>query len=298
MVLMKLLRAQEKKYWVGVSGFVGLGPKRFRLLRDYFGSVRKIWEASPDRWREVGVKRGMIRLWDEWRRNRDLDQEMKRLERRLIKVITIEDESYPKLLKEIDSPPFIIYIKGAEEVLNQPCLAVVGSRRVSEYGRQAGQRLVKDLVRHRLVIVSGLARGVDSLAHRVCLENKGLTVAVLGHGLDRIYPPENRLLAERIVAAGGALVSEYPLGYQISRGNFPARNRIVAGLSLGVVVIEGKHKSGTKITAGWAAEYGREVFAVPGPIDSVQSEAPADLIKEGAKLVTSVEDVLEELGDF
>jgi DNA processing protein len=293
---MKLSSREEKKYWVGVSGFVGLGPKRFRLLRDYFGSARQIWEAGADKWRAVGVKRQMVELWDQWRRERDLDEEMERLERELIKVITIEDENYPKLLKEIDSPPFIIYVKGAEKALSQPCLAVVGSRRVTEYGRQAGQRLVKDLTLHGLVIVSGLARGVDSLAHRVCLENKGLTVAVLGHGLDRIYPPENRLLAEQIVASGGALVSEYPLGYQISRGNFPARNRIVAGLSLGVVVIEGKHKSGTKITAGWAAEYGREVFAVPGPIDSVQSEATADLIKQGAKLVTSVEDILEELG--
>lgn len=286
---------EELKYWVGISGFVGMGIKRFKLLREYFGSVKAIWEANESRLRQVGLKKEMIDRWVEWRRDKDLNKEMEELARREIKIVTIDDKEYPKLLKEIDTAPFVLFVKGSIKLLSQVGVTVVGTRQMSQYGRRVVERLVKGLVEARLVIVSGLARGIDGRAHRACLDSGGKTVAVLGHGLEKIYPPEHLSLAEEIVKAGGSLMSEYPLGYPISRGNFPARDRLMAGLSLGTLVIEGKQKSGTKITASWAAEYGREVWAVPGPIDSPVSQAAADLIQEGAKLVTKVEDVLEEL---
>ena len=289
------MRRDELKYWIGVSGFVGMGPKRFGLLREYFKSAKGIWQASRSKLLQMGLKREMVEKWAEWRKEKNLDNEMAELGRREIKVVTIEDKRYPRLLKEIDLPPFVLFVKGAVEILNQVAITVVGTRQMTDYGRKAVERLVGGLVKEDLVIVSGLARGIDGMAHRVCLGKKGKTAAVLGHGLERVYPPEHKSLAEEIVKGGGALVSEYPLGYPISRGNFPARDRLMAGLSLGTLVIEGRHKSGTKITATQAAEYGREVWAVPGPIDSPASEAAADLIQEGAKLVTKVEDILEDL---
>jgi len=288
-------KTEELKYWVGLAGMSGLGRKRFELLKKYFGSIKRIWQAGKRELEKTGLDRKLIEEWDRWKRNYDLEKGMEEINKRLIKVITIEDEKYPKLLKEVDIAPFILFVKGKVDILNENCLAVVGTRKITEYGKSAVKKLVRDLVKENLVIVSGLARGVDSWAHRVCLGNKGKTVAVLGHGLDRIYPRENMRLAEEIVKSGGALVSEYPVNYSINRGNFPARNRIVAGMSLGVLIIEGAHRSGTKITANWAADFGREVMAVPGPINSQQSQAPADLIKQGAKLVNSAEDVMEEL---
>jgi len=286
---------EELKYWVGLAGMSGLGRKRFELLKQYFGSLKRIWQADKRALEKTGLNRKLIEEWDNWKKNYDLEKEMEEVNKRLIKVITIEDERYPKLLKEVDIAPFILFVKGRVDILSENCLAVVGTRKITDYGKSAVKKLVRDLVKENLVIVSGLARGVDSWAHRVCLGNKGKTVAVLGHGLDRIYPRENIRLAEEIVKSGGALVSEYPVNYSISKGNFPARNRIVAGMSLGVLIIEGAHRSGTKITANWAVDFNREVMAVPGPINSQQSQAPADLIKQGAKLVNSAEDVMEEL---
>ncbi len=271
----------EKKYWVGLSWFRGLGWKKLEFLIKHFGTVKKIWLAGP-------------KLNPRWQNNQDLDQEMENLEKYLIKVITIQDEVYPSLLKQISSPPILLYVKGKAEILNQPGLAVVGTRRASEYGRKAVNKLVPSLSK-KLVIVSGLARGIDTLAHWQCLRSGGKTVAVLGGSLDKIYPRENQLLAQEIIGNGGALISEKPLNSTLVPADFPLRNRIIAGLSLGTLVIEGGQKSGTKITAGFAADYGREVFCVPGPIDSDLSVGPAELIQQGAKLVTKVEDIFSEL---
>lgn len=272
---------EELKYWVGVSGWKGFGIKRLELLLKHLGSAQKIWEMGPE-------------LDSRWQNNQNLDKEMERLERYQIKAITIEDNNYPILLKETDYPPFILFVKGAVDILSQPGLTVIGTRKMTEYGRKVTSCLVSQLAK-KLTIVSGLARGVDGWAHRECLGGGGKTIAVLGHGLERVYPAEHRGLAEEIVKSGGALVSEYPLDYPISKTNFPQRDRLLAGLSLGTLVIEGGQKSGTKITAGFAADYGREVFCVPGPIDSPASAGPAELIQNGAKLVTKVEDILEEL---
>lgn len=217
------------------------------------------------------------------------------INQRQIKEIKLEDQDYPFLLSQISSPPKSLFVIGDEKILNNNSITVIGSRKMTIYGRGVAQRLVGDLVVNDLVIVSGLARGIDGVAHRRCLAGGGKTVAVLGHGMDRIYPSEHRGLAKQIVTSGGCLVTEFPFGYQIERKNFILRNRIMAGLSLGTLVIEGKKKSGTKVTATMAADYGREVFCVPGPIESSLSEGPAELIQEGAKLVTRVEDILEEL---
>lgn len=271
----------DVKYWVGLSHWPGFGRKRLEFLLKNLGSIKKIWEAGPD-------------LNSQWENNKNLDEEMERLERYQIRAITIEDKKYPLILKQTDFAPFIIYVKGSIEVLNQPGITVIGTRKMSEYGRKVTAKLVGGLAK-KLTIVSGLARGVDGWAHRVCLGVKGKTVAVLGHGLERVYPPEHAGLAEQIVNSGGALISEFPLDYPISKQNFPQRDRILAGLSLGTLVIEGSQKSGTKITAGFAADYGREVFCVPGPIDSPNSVGPAELIQQGAKLVTKVEDIWDEL---
>lgn len=269
------------KYWVGLSHWPGFGRKRLEYLLKNLGSVRNIWETGP-------------KLNRNWGNKRDLDEELEQLERYQIKAVTLEDKNYPKLLKETDFAPFIIFVKGSIELLNRSGITVVGTRKMTSYGRLAAERLVPPLAK-KLTIVSGLARGVDGWAHRVCLSAGGKTVAVLGHGLERVYPPEHQRLAQEIIKSGGALVSELPAGYPLAKQNFPRRDRILAGLTLGTLVIEGSQKSGTKITAGFAADYGREVFCVPGPIDSPASAGPAELIQQGAKLVTKVEDIWEEL---
>jgi len=218
-----------------------------------------------------------------------------RIRHQQIREIKLTDAVYPKLLSHISSAPSSLFVVGDYRVLSKKSVTVIGSRKMTEYGKRVTEKFVRGLVDQDLVIVSGLARGIDGMAHRVCLENGGKTVAVLGHGMDRIYPAEHRGLAKQIVVNGGCLVTEFPYGYQIERKNFIMRNRIMAGLSLGTLVVEGAKKSGTKVTATMAADYSREVFCVPGPIESRMSEGPAELIQEGAKLVTKVEDILEEL---
>jgi len=210
-------------------------------------------------------------------------------------IISISDKVYPKLLAKIDKPPQKLFAEGDLNLLNQPAITVVGSRNMTAYGQKVASFLVRDLVAAGQVIISGLARGVDAWAHETCLRNGGKTIAVLGHGLDQIYPPENRPLAEEIIKKGGLLLSEYPPKASIRALNFKARDRLMAGLTAGTLVIEGKSKSGTKITASYAVDFGREVFAVPGPIDSPNAIGPAELIQQGAKLVLTVEDILEEL---
>jgi len=285
---------EDLKYWVGLSGFKGLGYKRLRLMLEYFKGVKEIWEADESLWEKLGISSNMAADWDKWRKNRDLTHELTRLSQKEVRLVTIEDNNYPKMLKEIDSPPFLLFIKGQLECLNLPSLTVVGSRRMTGYGQKATINLV-GVLSQKLVIISGLARGIDGWAHRVCLQSKGKTVAVLGHGLDRIYPIEHQGLADEIVNRGGCLISEFPFDYPLEKINFPMRDRILAGLSLGTLVIEGSQRSGTKITAGFAADYGREVFCVPGPIDSESSIGPAELIQQGAKLVTNPEDIFCEL---
>ena len=209
--------------------------------------------------------------------------------------ISIGDKFYPKLVSQIANPPQKLYAEGNLKLLNQPAITVVGSRYMTGYGQKVCSFLVRDLVANHLVIVSGLARGVDAWAQQTCLRFGGKTIAVLAHGLDKIYPPENRSLAEEIIKKGGLWLSQYPPKTPIKVSNFRERDRLMAALSVGTLVIEGKSKSGTKITASYAADFNREVFAVPGPIDLPTAIGPAELIQQGAKLVLTVDDILEEL---
>lgn len=213
-----------------------------------------------------------------------------------IKTVSIEDKNYPALLKKISNPPKIIYVKG-ELSENDLCFGVVGTRRFSYYGKEVSSEIAGDLAEAGLTIVSGLAPGIDTFSHLAALNRNGRTIAVLGTGLDEksIYPRSNLKLAREIIEKGGALISEYPAGTRGAHFTFPQRNRIIAGLSLGILVVEGKIKSGSLITANWAFSQKRKVFAVPGPIYSSNSQGPNYLIKKGAKLVDSAEDILQEL---
>jgi DNA processing protein len=289
------MRDEEKKYWIGFSAFAGIGPKRFALLRNYFGSAKKAWEASFEELSQVGLEEKLLTSFVNFREKADLNSYFLRLRENRIECQTFLDKNYPKNLKKIDNPPFILYVKGEIKAQDDLALAVVGTRKMTTYGREVTEILTKQIIACGLTVVSGLARGIDTVAHQTALKNGGRTIAVLACGLDMIYPPENKKLAEEIVKSHGALVSEFPPGCQAVPGNFPARNRIIAGLSLGTLVIEGAQDSGSLITARHAIEQGREVFAVPGPITSPNSNGPFWLIKQGAKLVANVDDILEEL---
>lgn len=290
---------QERKYWVAFSVFPGIGPVRFRLLLDYFGSASAAWKAKPEALRTINLGSKLTEEFLAFRNTFPLDEYLTRLEKLNVHVLTLEDPRYPKRLKEIPDAPFVLYVKAkpAKEKLNlDRTIAVVGTRKITRYGREVTMRIVEGLVSYGFTIVSGLAYGVDAAAHQAALDAGGKTIAVLGCGIDIIAPSSNARLYRAIgEEGGGAIVSEMPLGLRPNKGLFPARNRIISGLSMGVVVTEGADDSGALITARNAGEQGREVFAVPGPITSAYSRGPAKLIKQGAKLVERVEDILEEL---
>lgn len=285
---------EERAYRVALYGVEGIGPHRFPLLIKYFGSAKKAWSAPVKELQEIGLPKAAIENLLQRRQGMTPRVYFRELKKQGVGLYFFGEKDYPVRLAEINNPPQILYVKGKILPEDELALAIVGTRRITPYGRQITENLTQDLVAQGLTIVSGMARGVDSTAHKAALQMGGRTIAVLGCGLDICYPPENKGLMEEIVKHG-AVVSEFPLGYPALRQNFPARNRIISGLSLGVLVTEGAEKSGTKITAKWAADQGREVFAVPGPITSKMSQGPADLIKLGAKLVANVNDILEEL---
>ena len=282
------------EYWVGFSRVPGIGPVRLRALLDHFGGVRQAWEASTATLQALGFNRRTIESFVTQRAKLDLAAELERVARLGVTVLTWDSPDYPSLLMNIPDPPPVLYVKGELLPHDEWALAVVGTRRATVYGREATRTLVSGLAPGGVTIVSGLAYGIDTHAHQIALDTGGRTVAVLGSGLDIIYPAQNRKLAQRIVESG-AVVSEYPLGTKPEGGNFPRRNRIISGLSLGVLVVEGSKSSGAMITADYAAEQGREIFAVPGNILSRNSAGPNQLIQQGAKLVTRIGDVLEEL---
>lgn len=211
-----------------------------------------------------------------------------------IKTIKIKDKEYPEKLKNIENPPKQIYVLGNSSILNHFSISIVGCRLCSEYGKMMAQSIAYNLSKYNINIVSGLALGIDTNAHKGCLMNKGKTIAVLAHGLDMIYPTQNTDLANKIIESGGAIISEYPVGIKPKRENFPERNRLISGLSNGVVVIEAKEKSGALITVESALEQGKDIFAIPGNINSTNSIGTNNLIKEGAKITTCVNDILEE----
>jgi DNA processing protein len=286
--------AGRERYYVGFNLVRGIGPARLRMLIDAFGDVERAWHAPADALYRVGLDRRSLENLLETRARVDLDREVRRVAAVGAHILTWEDEGYPKLLAEIPDPPPVLYVRGELKPEDAWAVAVVGTRRASTYGREVTRRLVTVLAQSGVTIVSGLARGIDAVAHQTALEAGGRTIAVLGCGIDLVYPPEHRELARRI-AAQGALVSEYPLGTQPEPGNFPPRNRIISGLSLGVVITEAGRDSGALITADYAAEQGRDVFAVPGSILSAGCAGTNRLIQDGAKPVLDAADILQEL---
>jgi DNA processing protein len=289
-----MVSADELKYWVGFSGIPGIGRVRISQLKDYFGGLQDAWKAPQGKLKQAGLDSRSIDALVTLRPRISLDAEMEKLERYKVNVLICDDPLYPSRLKEIYDYPPVLYVRGNLPFEGEPCLAIVGTRRPTIYGRQVTEEIVGDLAQSKIIIVSGLARGIDSIAHRAALNAGGKTIAVFGSGLDIIYPGENAKLAQAIVEHG-ALVTEYPLGVKPKAENFPLRNRIMSGLSLGVLVVEAGEKSGALITSQQALEQNREVFAIPGSILSPASQGTNRLIQEGAKLVRSYTDILQEL---
>ena len=290
----------ELAYWIAFNRVSGIGPVSFKSLLNYFqDDLAAAWQADSKELAQAGLTQKAIENVIKLRSTSTPQQELEKLERLRIRVITWKDKSYPSLLREIDDAPPVLYTYGKLTEADQFALAVVGTRNSTTYGRQVTERIVTELAKGQVTIVSGLALGIDTIAHTTALDVGGRTIAVLACGLDIIYPPTNRGLARRIVESGqGALITEYPLGIQPEGGNFPARNRIISGLSLGVLVAEAPPKSGALITASFALKHGREVFGIPGSILSSRSAGVNKLIQDGARPVMDVRDILEALNLF
>lgn len=286
--------ADDLKYWIAFSRIPSVGRVRFKRLTDHFADLEEAWRAPQTQLELAGLDRRTAETVGAARAKIDPDRELDQVHARAVQVLRWKDDGYPALLREIYDLPPVIYVLGNLTEAHRWAVAVVGTRRATAYGREAAERLAGDLARQGITIVSGLARGIDTAAHRAALKAGGQTIAIFGCGLDVIYPRENASLAQEI-AGQGALVSEYPLGVEPRPENFPRRNRIMSGLSLGVLVVEADEGSGALITAGLAAEQGRDVFAVPGNIFSPTSRGTHRLIQDGAKLVESAQDILEEL---
>jgi len=278
-----------------LSSVPGIGPNKLRILVNHFGSPSQVFQASENKLIAVGkIDAKIARRIRKYDGHHFVEQQLDRLKKTGIRLITFWDKAYPALLKQIYDPPTYLFVKGSFHPTDRHSVSIVGTRRPSNYGKRITEKLTAELAANGLTIVSGLAYGTDTLAHRTSLKSGSRTIAVLGSGADVIYPQSNVSLAEDI-AQNGAVISEFPLGTKPDWMNFPRRNRIICGLSLGTVVIEAAQKSGALITAAMALEQNREVFAVPGNIDSANSLGTNNLIKQGAKVVTSVEDILEEL---
>jgi DNA processing protein len=284
------------KYLNALNLISGVGPQKIKKLLNHFQTPENIWHGDITALSTaVGEKLAdKIKLE---KNNINPDDEWEKMKKENIRMLTFDDPDYPILLKEIPNPPYILYTKGDADFINFfPLISIVGSRKFTDYGSRATQAFARDLSLAGITVVSGMALGIDTFAHRGAIEGRGKTIAVLGNGLDdsNIYPKNNFSLSRDIIQ-NGCLLSDYPSGISAGPQTFPARNRIIAGLSLGTLVIEAGESSGALITAGLALEYNREVFSVPGSIFSSQSIGTNDLLKKGARLVSSVQDILEEL---
>lgn len=274
----------------------GVTSIRAKKLLDNFPDPKEIFKASAKTLRQVnGFSEAVVQRIISGPKEIDLEEEISLIKKSGVKLIFCIDKEYPYNLKEIFDPPMVLYVRGEIKESDIVSLAIIGSRNASIYGLNTAEKLAEELASLGITIVSGLARGIDSSAHKGALKAKGRTIVVLGSGLSYIYPPENKKLAEEIIRSGSAVISEFPMDTPPHSYNFPRRNRIISGLSLGTVVVEAAPKSGALITAGLALEQGREVFAVPGNVNSLNSSGTNSLIKQGAKLVEKAEDIIEEL---
>jgi DNA processing protein len=287
--------SREGTYWLALALTQGLGPTRIKKLIEHFGTAERVFQASLTELEAMGMRAVSAQSIATGKSLELGQQECAKAVEARARIISLSDPEYPSRLKEIYDPPVVLFVKGSVEVLAQPGIAMVGTRHPTPYGSGMAERLSTDLAARGLVIISGLARGVDTASHRGAVSAKGKTVAVLGTGIDVMYPRENSRLAEQIVALGGALITEFPVGTSPTPQNFPIRNRIISGMSVGVLVVEAAEYSGTRITSRCALEQNRDVYAVPGNVTNKNSWGPNTLIKQGAKLVATWEDVWEEL---
>jgi DNA processing protein len=283
------------RQWLALALTPGLGPTRGRRLVEFFGGVNAVFQASLTELEATGIQAASAQSLGTGRSLELAQDELARAAAANVKVISVDDSAYPSQLKQIYDPPLILYVRGDYAVISQPGIALVGTRHPTPYGLGMAERLSCDLAARGLVIFSGMARGVDTAGHRGALAGKGKTVAVFGTGVDVTYPKENTRLMDQILASGGAVISEFPMATFAAPQNFPIRNRIISGISLGVLVVEAAEYSGTRITARCALEQSRDVYAVPGNVTNKNSWGPNTLIKQGAKLVATWEDVWEEL---
>ena len=284
----------DKRYWIGFNLIKGIGAVRMQALIQHFGDLEVAWKAAPADLAEAGLGAKVIERVLQAREEVDLRKLWEKIESQGIKILTWQDEAYPGRLKEIDQPPPVLYIRGEYLPDDLFAVAIVGTRRVTAYGRQITEEISSFLAANGITVISGLARGVDAIAHQSTLKAGGRTIAVLGCGVDKIYPPEHRGLAEQMMERG-AIISDYALGTPPDASNFPPRNRIISGLSLALVVVEAGETSGALITAEFAAEQGREVFAVPGSILAPQSKGTNKLIQKGALPLLSMDDLMQAL---
>jgi len=287
--------SHETICWLALALTPGLGPSRIRKLVEHFGSAERILQASLTELEATGMQAVSAQALATGKSLELAQEELAKAAQANAKIISHSDPAYPPRLKEIYDPPVILFVKGSIELLSATGIAMVGTRHPTPYGTGMAERLATDLAARGLVIISGLARGIDTASHRGAIVAKGKTIAVLGTGIDVAYPKENTRLAEQILVLGGALITEFPIGTSPVPQNFPIRNRIISGMSAGVLVVEAAEYSGTRITSRCALEQNRDVYAVPGNVTNKNSWGPNTLIKQGAKLVATWEDVWEEL---
>jgi DNA processing protein len=287
----------ERNYCLAFSFFSGIGPIKFGKLIKHYGSAENVWKSSEPELKSLLGEKLTLKFGD-FKKKFEIEKYTDELLRKQISFVCINEKDYPQRLKKIPNPPIVLYIKGAINFNQKETkyLAIVGTRRITSYGKSVTQLFSSSLAEAGLTIASGLALGVDGEAHKACLDVDGKTIAVMGNGVDICFPRENQKIYDKILEKNGVIISEFPPGEPPSVGSFPARNRIVAGLSDGVLVTEGASDSGSLITANFGLDFGRKVFAVPGPITSSLSAAPLRLIEKGAKLVVSPDDLLKELG--
>ncbi|MGB3328346.1 MAG: DNA-processing protein DprA [Thermomicrobiales bacterium] len=284
----------ERPYLVAIQHVPYVGPVALGRLREVFGSAEAAWNADGRRLRSALTERAAA-SFESVRRELDVNSVVSRIEQDGIGIVTIDDANYPRLLRESHLPPPVLFVRGTLQEDDVDAVAIVGTRQISPYGRTVTDEIATGLVQAGMTVISGLAIGVDGVAHQAALDAGGRTIAVLGSGLRQVYPSEHRRLAERI-AENGAVISDYPPDTKPDARNFPARNRIISGMSRGVVVTEAPEKSGALITVDFAADQGRDVCAVPGPVGASKSAGCNQLIRNGAFLVRSAQDVLDDLG--
>lgn len=284
-------------YWLWLTRIPYLGGDKLKNLLLKFNNLENLWKIKSieelKNVKGIGNKTAENILNKKFKENLNLYQDY--IHKNQIKLISISSKKYPKKLKQIYNKPIALYVKGNEKILNDYSIAIIGCRAYSTYGKEIAIRISQDLAKEKITTVSGLAIGIDAFAHYGTICGKGKTIAVIGSGIDRIYPKQNTNLAIRIIEEGGAIVTEYPPGTPAYKSNFPARNRIISGLSNGVLVIEAKKHSGTMITVDFALEQGKEIYAVPGNVNSGNAQGTNELIKEGAKMVTNAQDILFEI---